>query len=379
MCRLYAVFPADRSEKMPNNKISKEKSIRRTKTLTELFVCCIILAGAGYIVKSSIDNTNAVPSSQHIDDSGYEIEIPEPTEPDPNKIVFVSAPFNTKDKFSGDLILVNNQHEYFSSDNENLVSIMEKNDETERFFFTAVDYTYTILEPVYEPMAQMIEDFYEIYQNDTLIIYGSYRTREFQQQLYDSFTASESGEEAPIVAIPGFSEHETGYAFDFSEIINYDYQGTGDFEWLNTNCYKYGFIIRYTEDKESVTEYRYEPWHFRYVGIPHATFMTRNNICLEEYIDLLRMKYPYEGEHLQLTDDDGSNYEIYFVASDDSSEVTSVPVPTGVRYDISGNNVDGFIITVHTDEKVDFGEENPSITTATNRTDTQETETTSIE
>ena len=366
---------ADRSKKMPKNKISKEKSIRRTKTLTELFVCCIILASAGYVVKNGIDNMQSVPSSQNTDNSGYEIEIPEPTEPDPNKIVFVSVPFNTKDKFSGNLILVNNQHEYFSSENENLVSIMEKNDETERSFFTSVDYTYTILEPVYEPMAQMIEDFYEIYENDTLIIYGSYRTKDFQQQLYDNFTASQSDDEAPIVAMPGFSEHETGYAFDFSEIINYDYQGTGDFEWLNTNCYKYGFIIRYAEDKENITEYRYEPWHFRYVGIPHATFMTRNNICFEEYINLLRMKYPYEGEHLQLTDDDGANYEIYFVASDDSSEITNVPVPTGVRYDISGNNVDGFIITVHIDEKVNFGEENPTITTAT-ETDISETETT---
>lgn len=368
---------------MPNKKISREKSIRCAKTLTELFVCCIILASAGYIVKNGIDNISTVKSSQNIDDSaGYDIEIPEPTEPDPNKIVFVSVPFNTKDKFSGDLILVNNQHEYFSTENENLVSILEKNDETGRSFFTSVDYTYTILEQVYEPMAEMIEDFYEIYQNDTLTIYGSYRTKEFQQQLYDNFTASEQEEndEAPIVARAGFSEHETGYAFDFSETINYDYQGTGDFEWLNTNCYKYGFVIRYAEDKEAVTEYRYEPWHFRYVGIPHATFMTRNNICLEEYIDLLRLKYPYDSEHLLLTDDDGANYEIYFVASDDSSDITNVPVPTGVRYDISGNNVDGFIVTVHTDEKVNFGEENPSVNTTTAaEITTDETETTAIE
>ena len=350
---------------MPKNKISREKSIRRTKTLTELVICTAIIAAGVYVVKDSIDNMIIIQQSQYVDTSGKnDIDIPDISQPiDPNKIIFTYAPVNTKDKFKGDLILVNNQYEYFSTDDENLVSIMEKNDETERTEFTAVDYTYTILDVVYEPMATMIDDFYDIYENDTLIIYGSYRTKEFQQQLYDQFIASTEGdEEAPIVAKPGFSEHETGYAFDFSEIINLDYQGTGDFEWLNSNCYKYGFIIRYPEDKEDITEFRYEPWHFRYVGIPHATYMTENNLCLEEYIDLLRMNYPYDGEHLEFTAE-GADYEVFFFASDDASDVTNVPVPTGYRYDISGNNIDGFIVTVHKSEKVAPGEENPDMNT----------------
>lgn len=350
---------------MPKNKISREKSIRRTKTLTELVICTAIIAAGVYVVKDSIDNMIIIQQSQYVDTSGKnDIDIPDISQPiDPNKIIFTYAPVNTKDKFKGDLILVNNQYEYFSTDDENLVSIMEKNDETERTEFTAVDYTYTILDVVYEPMATMIDDFYDIYENDTLIIYGSYRTKEFQQQLYDQFIASTEGdEEAPIVAKPGFSEHETGYAFDFSEIINLDYQGTGDFEWLNSNCYKYGFIIRYPEDKEDITEFRYEPWHFRYVGIPHATYMTENNLCLEEYIDLLRMNYPYDGEHLEFTAE-SADYEVFFFASDDASDVTNVPVPTGYRYDISGNNIDGFIVTVHKSEKVAPGEENPDMNT----------------
>lgn len=353
---------------MPKNKISREKSIRRTKTLTELVICTAIIAAGVYIVKDGIDNMIIIQQSQYVDTSGKnDIDIPDTSQPiDPNKIIFTYAPVNTKDKFKGDLILVNNQYEYFSTGDENLVSIMEKNDETERDFYTAVDYTYTILESVYEPMAKMIEDFYNIYENDTLIIYGSYRTKEFQQQLYDQFIASTEGDdEAPIVAKPGFSEHETGYAFDFSEIINLDYQGTGDFEWLNSNCYKYGFIIRYTEDKESITEFRSEPWHFRYVGIPHATYMTENNLCLEEYMDLLRMNYPYDGEHLEFTAE-GAEYEVFFFASDDASDVTNVPVPTGYRYDISGSNIDGFIVTVHKSEKVAPGEENPDMNTPDN-------------
>ncbi len=365
---------------MPKNKISREKSIRRTKTLTELFFCAIIIGAGAYVVKGEIDNTTIVPQSKFVDTSGKnDIDIPDTTQPiDPDKVIFTYATVNTKDKFKGDLILVNNQYEYFSTGDENLVSIMTRNDETERDFFTAVDYNYMILDSVYEPMAQMIEDFYDIYENDTLIIYGSHRTKEFQQQLYDQFTASEGDENAPIVAKPGFSEHETGYAFDFSETVNFDYQGTGDFEWLNSNCYKYGFVIRYPEDKEDITEFRYEPWHFRYVGIPHATYMTENNLCLEEYTDLLRMNYQYDGNHLEITAE-GAEYEVFFFASDDSSDVTNVPVPTGYKYDISGNNVDGFIVTVHKDEKVAPGEENPAMTTTSAETTTDETETTAIE
>ncbi len=367
---------------MPKNKVSREKSIRRAKTLTE-FVFCVLIIGAGvYVVKGEVDNATIVPQSKFVDTSGSnEIEVPDTTQPiDPDKVIFTYAPVSTKDKFKGDLILVNNQYEYFSTGDENLVSIMTKNDETGRDFFTAVDYTYMIIDSVYEPMAQMIEDFYDIYQNDTLIIYGSHRTKDFQQQLYDQFTAtySEDDEEAPIVAKPGFSEHETGYAFDFSEVINYDYQGTGDFEWLNNNCYKYGFIIRYPEDKEDITEFRYEPWHFRYVGVPHATYMTENNLCLEEYTDLLRMNYPYEGEHLEFTAE-GADYEVFFFASDDSSDVTNVPVPTGYKYDISGNNVDGFVVTVHKSEKVAPGEENLDMTTIPTETTIDETETTAAE
>ncbi|MDE7365399.1 MAG: M15 family metallopeptidase [Ruminococcus sp.] len=350
---------------MPKNKVSKEKSIRRTKTLAEIFVCAVFFVASGYAVKMCSDNATVVEKSKLVDASGADdIKLPDTTEtPDPDKIIFTYAPINTSEKFNGDLILVNNQHEYVSDGNENLVSILSKNDETERDFFTSVDYSYSIREVVYEPMAQMIQDFYNIYQNDTLIIYGSYRTNEFQQQLYDNYIAQGNTDDAPLVAKPGFSEHETGYAFDFSETENYDYQGTGDFAWLNENCYKYGFIIRYTEEKQDITEFQSEPWHFRYVGIPHATYITENNICFEEYIDLLLNTYSYENEHLNITGADGGEYEVFSFKADEMSDVTNIPVPTGYRYDVSGNNVDGFIITVHKNEKVEFGQENPEMNT----------------
>ncbi len=350
---------------MPKD-VSKEKSINKAKTTTELVISAVIIGTSVFLGKSCIDKMRVVPSTQDEAVQIEDIEIPDTSEIiDPNKIVFAAKPVSTKLKFSGDLILVNNDYQYYSTGNEKLVSIMTKNDEAGRSNFTAVDYDYTILEQVYEPLAKMVDDWYSIYNNDTLIVYGSYRSNEFQQQLYDQFTANTAGDgEAPIVARPGFSEHETGYAFDFSETESYDYQGEGDFQWLNQNCHKYGFIIRYAEDKEEITEYRKEPWHFRYVGSPHAKYMTENNLCLEEYIELLRNAYHYSGEHLKIADEYGSPYEIYFYPSDDGEEYTNVPLPTGVKFDISGNNVDGFIVTVHLNEKVEIGKENLSLTTS---------------
>ena len=187
--------------------------------------------------------------------------------------------------------------------------------------------------------------FYNKYHNDSLIIYGSYRTTDFQRQLYEADLEANGTEESTKVAKPGYSEHESGYAFDFSTIPDYDYQGTGDYAWFTENCYKYGFILRYPENKENITKIQYEPWHFRYVGEPHAYYMTKNGLCMEEYIKLIE-EHPYTGEHLEFKDESGQEYEVYFVAADPGAEETDVPVPSGLSYTISGNNYSGFIVTV---------------------------------
>ncbi|MBR1430417.1 M15 family metallopeptidase [Ruminococcus sp.] len=335
---------------MSKQKISKEKSIRRAKTMTEAVISLVLVGTCAFFVKNTFSNMKDVGSSPYFDQN--DIEIPDTTDvtvPDPNQTIYESFQVDTTDKFKGDLILVNEEHQYFGGD-EDLVSITDMNYENEISCFTAVDSTYTILRQVYGPMAEMIQDFYDKYNNDTLIIYGSYRTTEFQQQLYEDDLAQSGDGESTRVAKPGFSEHETGLAFDFTESVNHDYDGTGDFAWINANCFKYGFIVRYTEAKQRLTKIQDEPWHFRYVGIPHAYYMDSKDLCLEEYIDLVR-EHPYDGEHLEFSDNEGNDYEVYFVASDDGSEKTTVPVPTGTRYEISGNNVDGFIVTVYKGQK----------------------------
>ena len=84
-------------------------------------------------------------------------------------------------------------------------------------------------------------------------------------------------------AKPGQSEHQTGIAFDINQ-ANRSFVGTKEAKWLQENCYKFGFIIRYPEGKESITGYVYEPWHIRYVGENVAKEIFESGLCLEEYL-----------------------------------------------------------------------------------------------
>lgn len=127
---------------------------------------------------------------------------------------------------------------------------------------------------------------------------SGWRSREEQQAIWDDTLAKE-GEAftRQYVALPGCSEHQTGLAIDLglaSEEIdfirpNFPYSGVcGAFR---KQAADYGFILRYPAGEETVTGIAHEPWHFRYVGVPHAKFMAEQGIVLEEYVALLRRDY----------------------------------------------------------------------------------------
>ena len=341
--------------------VSKAKSYRKTKAFTEFILSIALIGACGYIVKGAVERSKKVEPSTFIDNTDLEEAKLEADKTDPTKTVFEDISVSNKDVFKGDLILVNEDHQYYGG-NEDLVGIEALNERNNVTSFTVVDYDYTILRQVYDPMVKMLDSFYKQSGNDFVQIYGSYRTTEFQQQLYEDDLAMTGEADSTRVAKPGFSEHETGYAFDLTETETGDYQGTGEYAWINDNCYKYGFIERYKENKTEFTKIQPEPWHFRYVGLPHAYYMTKNDLCLEEYISLVS-QFVYGEHHLEFTDDSGNNYEIYFVPADMSADSTNVPVPAGKKYDISGNNIDGFIVTLYKngDEYIRDGEEkNPA-------------------
>lgn len=120
-----------------------------------------------------------------------------------------------------------------------------------------------------------------------IIATSTFRDYEYQGKLFNEYTNSKGLEYALLCsAKPGHSEHQTGLAVDV-EGSNKDYdefEKAIEFNWMKENAHKYGFILRYPKGKENITGFKYEPWHYRYVGIQNATNIYNKNITLEEYI-----------------------------------------------------------------------------------------------
>ena len=113
---------------------------------------------------------------------------------------------------------------------------------------------------------------------------SGYRSYDTQTAVYNGYVAQYGQASADTFsARPGYSEHQTGLAIDFSP-IDISFANTPQFTWLQANAYRYGFILRYPEGKTDITGYTYEPWHWRYIGTAAATDMhTRGILTLEEY------------------------------------------------------------------------------------------------
>lgn len=143
--------------------------------------------------------------------------------------------------------------------------------------------------------AKKIELLFDAAEREGIELFAvsGYRSYSRQTSVFDA-KANQVGQAAAevVVAIPGSSEHQTGLAMDISsrsvnlELIE-EFGETKEGQWLANNAYKFGFILRYPEGKESITGYQYEPWHFRYVGIHAATVMFENQLTLEEYFNIV--------------------------------------------------------------------------------------------
>lgn len=114
---------------------------------------------------------------------------------------------------------------------------------------------------------------------------SGYRSYSTQNRIYNNYVKRDGKDKADTYsARPGHSEHQSGLAFDVNQ-INDTFNNSAEAIWLSDNCYKYGFILRYPQGKSDITGYKYESWHFRYVGVELATKLYNNGnwITLEEY------------------------------------------------------------------------------------------------
>lgn len=230
--------------------------------------------------------------------------------------------------YQGDLILVNKTHPVKPSAVQTDVVHLNKRAES-KAEYRLLDSTIRLSRSVTEAFEEMVRAAREEGITHFMINSG-YRNREEQKALY-----LEKGAEYALPA--GYSEHNTGLALDIGSTLGEMGQAP-EGKWLRSNAWRYGFILRYPKDKDDVTGIQYEPWHFRYVGLPHSAVMDRKGFVLEEYWDYLKKQH-----HLSVTLD-GKAYELHYYPV---AQTASIPVPSNRRYRLSGDNKDGILVTVY--------------------------------
>ena len=189
---------------------------------------------------------------------------------------------------------------------------------------------------------------------ESIALVSGYRSEKEQTDIYES-SLKENGAEftAKFVALPNHSEHQTGLAIDLGlekeniDFICPDFPYEGICEKFRAVAPQYGFIERYRKGKENITKIAPEPWHFRYVGFPHSAIISENNFALEEYIEYLK-QFSANDTHLKY-DNGKTHFEIFYIQAE-KADNTKIMLPchtdgAAPAYEISGNNVDGFVVT----------------------------------
>lgn len=178
---------------------------------------------------------------------------------------------------------------------------------------------------------------------------SGWRSRAEQQDIYNqSLRDNGAAFTEQFVANPDHSEHQTGLAIDLGlrkpeiDFINPDFPYSGICQTFREKVVAYGFIERYPNGKEAITGIAHEPWHFRYVGAPHAAIMTELGLTLEEYHVFLK-QYP-NGEKRFLYRTGNQNIEVAYVKTTAGADA-EFEIEDDIPYSVSGNNADGFVLT----------------------------------
>ncbi|MDQ0887306.1 D-alanyl-D-alanine carboxypeptidase [Paenibacillus sp. V4I9] len=236
----------------------------------------------------------------------------------------------TKDQiYKGNLLLVNKDHPVPTGGEESEAVNLFKHKELVNGFIV-MDNTIRLSPSLVQKFSKMIGAAANDGVNRFLISSG-YRDNKEQNQLYKQMGAD--------YALPaGYSEHNLGLSLDIGS-TQAEMSQAPEGKWLKKNAWRrYGFILRYPADKTAITGIQSEPWHFRYVGLPHSSIMQEKNFVLEEYLDFLKEKKTIT------TIVDHQTYQISYYPV---SKNTTILVPANGRYQISGNNMDGIIVTMY--------------------------------
>jgi len=298
----------------------------KVSTFIEGLVCVALVGGMFYGGFNLYSNLSEIPNSNidaaQIGDSNQDSSSDETTVP---TVLFRNVQVdNNVDLYSGNLVCITvDNYQNYSSKKLELSNIYENRNSS----YSANSINDEISTNVINKLNTMLSDFSQSTGNtDTMIKLGYI----YPDELTDVLKC----------------DHVTGLSFNLSSYDGntiQDFDGTGDFTWILDRADKYCFVQRYPSDKSQYTGID-EPSHFRYVGLPHSSYMKENNLCLEEYIATVKL-YTYDSP-LEFTTFNGRTYNIYYVPVDNDNTTTNIPVLMDKEYSISGDNAEGYIVTV---------------------------------
>jgi len=313
--------------KAPKNQQQNIKKLCRTMFVL-LFLTCAIAWFIGSFSASTTAEPDNTPANEIETNNGIETNYPAPgrtsreiSTPTPYQEEVQTFTFSQLAAISNDyLLLVNPEYAVPDYIIGNLVRVAD--------FVTALNADILLNETALATLSTMFDSAISIGFTQFRVTQG-FRTHEYQQNLYNQMAGT------GLAATPGHSEHQVGLAVDISyHGVNIGNSAQGN--WLMSYSYRYGFILRYPQHKTHITGVPFEPWHYRYVGQPHAHFMTHNDMVMEEYIDYLRIN-----REIEVTVD-GEVFTVFYLGS----EYDVLEIPKSQPFWASRDNTGGIIVTV---------------------------------
>lgn len=278
---------------MENRKTLRRKAIIRRRIFLGLcaVVLALIIALFVFIITSIFsardgDKTDNSSAQSEIVTSSETVSGGESSQTESNSqegTDYVTMGEFTLDANFGNLLLVNGENplpdDYDANVRADLVEIDAK--------YRNNNYVTHIHKDVYPYITAMVANA----QKDgvDLRVWSPFRSYAIQKDLFDKQVARVGGDEekaATVVARPGTSEHNTGLCADFN-MASDTFESTEMYRWMKENAEDYGFIMRYSEEKQNLTGVIHESWHWRFVGIKHAKEINKLGMCLEEYVEYL--------------------------------------------------------------------------------------------
>ena len=248
---------------------------------------------------------------------------------DPPTASYHRITLDSADVYHGDLLLINTDHPLKPEGKMN--DIINLNTGAKRANYALPNSEIHLSQKVATKFDQMVADA-RSQGVDGFLIRSGYRDLDEQAKIHrknDGLTAQPAGA----------SEHNAGFALDVNSLVG-PMASSRESQWLADNCWRYGFVMRYPDNKTDITGIKFEPWHIRYVGLPHSVIMKKRGFCLEEYIEYLR-----EAQSASLTYQN-QYYEVQYFPI---KTTKSINIPANTQYDLSGNNIDGVILTTYSE------------------------------